>query len=394
VDFVAPVAIAWYLTATNVTQWHPPFRSPYAGELSLDPHGRTEETSDLTLYASTPLWRGGELALTAEIDQGHGVGDGVGIAGYPSGEAKIGANRPYLHLPRLFVRQTGDDVIFTAGRFSVADIFDANAYAHDPRGDFLNYAVFEAGAFDYSSDPWGFTNGAVVEWTHAAWTLRGGAFQLPRTANARITARVDFGAYMLVAELERRYTLAGRPGKIKLLGFLDRARMGRYRDALDLARQRGGVPDLGLVRRDTSKAGAVVNLEQEISPTFGVFARASANDGGIEAYEYTEINRSLLAGFQLKGECWGRGEDTVGFAVAVNALSGAARDYFAAGGLGIVIGDGALDYRTEQIAETYYAWRVEKRLTITFDVQHVRNPAYNADRGPVNLLAVRTHIEF
>ena len=84
----------------------------------------------------------------------------------------------------------------------------------------------------------------------------------------------------------------------------------------------------------------------------------------------------------------------MGFAVAVNALSRAARDYFAAGGLGIVIGDGALNYRTEQIVETYYAWRVEKRVAITFDVQHVRNPAYNADRGPVNLLAVRSHIEF
>src|SRR5438874_8489234 len=174
-------------------------------------------------------WRGAEIWLNAELDQGHGVGNGAGIAGYPSGEAKIGSNAPYLHLPRLFLRQvfelggpeeeieayanqlagkrTANHLVLTIGRFSVADLFDANAYAHDPRGDFLNYAVFEAGAFDYASDPWGFTNGAAVEWTYAAWTLCGGAFQLPRTSNARLTARVDFGAYMLAAEPDRSYPL-------------------------------------------------------------------------------------------------------------------------------------------------------------------------------------------
>ena len=398
-DIAAPIALTWYLTATNVTQWHPPFRSPYMGVNSLDPHGRTEETSTVTLYASAPVWRGGEVSMTAEIDQGHGVGNGVGLAGYPSGEAKIGANKPYLHLPRLFLRQVfelrdDDNVTLTIGRFSIADLFDANAYAHDPRGDFLNYAVFEAGALDYASDPWGFTNGIAAEWAHDAWTVRAGAFQLPRTPNARITARVDFGAYTLVGEVERRYQLGGQSGKLRVLAFMNRASMARYGDALDLARSGGSAPDASLVRRDTTRAGAVLNLEHEISAAAGIFARASVNDGTKEAYEYTDINRSFAAGLQLQGYCWGRPADTLGVAAVVNALSRPAREYFAAGGIGLVIGDGALNYRTEQIVEAFYSWRAEKRLAITFDVQHVRNPAYNADRGPVNLFAVRTHIDF
>jgi high affinity Mn2+ porin len=407
---------AWYLTATNVTQWHPPFRSSYMGVNSLDPHGRTEETSDLTLYAGARAWRGAEVWLNAEIDQGHGVGNGVGIAGYPSGEAKIGQSEPYVHLPRLFLRQVFDlsgeaeelegfanqlaggrganHLVLTVGRFSLADIFDSNAYAHDPRADFLNYALIDAGALDYASDPWGFTNGVAAEWTHAAWTLRAGAFQLPRTPNARITARVDFGAYTLVGEVERRYRLGEQAGKVKLLAFMNRARMARYDDALELARRTATVPDVSLVRRDTTRAGMVVNLEHEISQAAGVFARASVNEGAKEAYEYTDINRSLAAGLQLKGYCWGRPADVLGVAAVVNALSRSARDYFAAGGIGIVIGDGALNYRTEQIVETFYAWRPNRHIAVTLDAQHVRNPAYNADRGPVNLFAVRTHIDF
>src|SRR5207237_1330783 len=220
--------VAWYLTATNVTQWHQPYRSPSMLENSLDPHGRTEETSDLTLYAHQ---RGGT--------------------------------------------RSSNQLVLTIGRFSVADLFDANTYAHDPRADFLNYAVMDAGAFDYASDPWGFTNGIAAEWARGDWTLRGGAFQLPGIPNDRITARVDFGAYMLVAELERRYQIAQRPGKLKLLAFVNHARMANYRDALELARRTQTVPDVSLVRRDTSRAGLVLNLEQELSPALGVFARVS-----------------------------------------------------------------------------------------------------------------------
>jgi high affinity Mn2+ porin len=124
-----------------------------------------------------------------------------------------------------------------------------------------------------------------------------------------------------------------------------------------------------------------------------LFARAGGNDGRKEAYEFTEINRSLSAGISLKGSRWGRGEDTLGIAFANNQLSSQARTYFAAGGMGILIGDGALNYGPERIAEAYYSARLNAHVTLSFDVQRVVHPAYNRDRGPVTIYATRLHAE-
>jgi high affinity Mn2+ porin len=401
---------------TNVTQTHPVFHSPYAGVNSLKPNGRTEETTDITLYAGVRLWRGAELWLNPEIDQGFGLSNTVGMAGFASGEAyKVGANAPYLRLPRAFIRQViplggGDDrvesaanqlagtraannVVLTVGKFSAVDVFDTNHYAHDPRADFLNWSVIDAGAFDYAADAWGFTYGAAAEWTQDWWTLRGGVFQLSPEPNGKVV-KVDFSQFMLVTELESRHQWRGRPGKVKLLAFVNRAKMARYRDAVQLASQTGDTPDAALVRTRASRPGMAFNLEQELAADLGGFLRASINDGSKEAYEFTEINHAVSAGLALKGSRWGRQNDTAGLAFAVNGLSAAARDYFAAGGIGILIGDGALNYGPEKILETYYSFNVSKQLSFAVNYQHVNNPAHNRDRGPVNIFGVRLHAEF
>jgi high affinity Mn2+ porin len=199
--------------------------------------------------------------------------------------------------------------------------------------------------------------------------------------------------HMLVAEAEHRHEIGGREGKVKLLVFTNHARMANYDDAVALAGASGGVPDVSLVRRMQDRKGFTVNLEQEVAKDFGIFARLGANDGRKEAYEFTEINRSLSGGVSLKGSRWSRGDDTFGAAFAVNQLSSPARRYFAAGGMGILIGDGALNYASERIVEAYYAARVNPHVTLTFDVQRVRNPAYNADRGPVTIYGTRLHAE-
>lgn len=401
---------------TNVTQWHPLFRSPYSGANSLEATGRSEETTDITLSLGLRPWKGGELWLTPEIDQGFGLSNTLGLAGFSSGEAyKVGADTPYLRLPRAFLRQvfplggteekveasanqlagtrTANNIVLTLGKFSATDIFDINSYAHDPRGDFLNWSVIDAGAFDYAADAWGFTYGAAAEWTQSWWTLRGGAFQLSKVPNGKVTG-VDFSQYMAVAELEARHEWRGHPGKIKLLGFVNRGRMGSYRDAVQTAALTGDTPDTALVRRRQSRPGIAFNAEQELSSDLGVFLRASANNGNKEAYEFTEINRSLSAGFSLKGDRWGRHGDTVGVAAAINGLSGAARDYFAAGGMGILIGDGRLNYGTERIVEAYYSLQASRYLSLALNYQHVDNPAYNRDRGPVSIYGFRVHAEF
>jgi high affinity Mn2+ porin len=400
---------------TNVTQWHPHFRSPYAGANSLQADGPAEETTDVTLYAGWRAGRSTELWINTEVDQGFGLSNTLGVAGFPSGEAyKVGANRPYLRLPRAFVRHTvalgggeqkveqasnqfagattADNLVLTLGKFSAVDIFDTNTYAHDPRGDFLNWSIIDAGPFDYAADAWGYTFGAAAEWTHGAWTLRGGVFQLSKVPNGKV-AGLHMRQHMLVAETEHRHEWNGHAGKLKLLVFSNRARMADYDDALALAAPTGDAPDVALVRRWQTRSGVALNAEQELSSELGVFARAGANDGRKEAYEFTEINRSLSAGFALKGARWSRAGDTVGAAFAVNQLSAAARNYFAAGGMGILIGDGQLDYAPERILETYYLLRLNPHVAMTLDFQHIVHPAYNADRGPVSVWGVRLHAE-
>jgi len=224
--------------------------------------------------------------------------------------------------------------------------------------------------------------GAAVEWTQSWWTLRAGIFELSDVPNST-RLEPGFREYSLIGEAEGRYSWRGHPGKLKLLGFVNRARMARYRDAVSLGLATGTTPDPEPVRRFASRPGLSLNLEQEMSPSLGMFARISVNDGSKEAYEFTDVNRSLSLGAVLKGIAWGRPADTVGVGGAINKISAEARAYFAAGGLGILIGDGQLPRPgSEKVLETFYS------------MQYAVNPAYNRDRGPVSLFAFRAHAEF
>jgi high affinity Mn2+ porin len=408
-------SLHWQMTF--VDQYHPAFKSPFQGPNSLDPGSRGNETYDATLFAGIRLWDGGEAYVDPEIDQGFGLSNTLGVAGFTSGEAyKVGKSSPYFRLQRLFFRQTFDlggadeqvdaaanqlggtrtanNLILTGGKISVTDIFDTNTYAHDPKGDFLNWSIIDAGAFDYAADAWGYSYGIVTEWTQDWWTLRGGLFDLSRVPNTTALER-DFSQFELVGEAEERHTWWGQKGKLKLLGFVNRGRMGDYNDAVSLAAVTHSVPSNASVRRFASRPGMTINFEQGVSDNLGLFARASLNDGSKEAYEFTEINRSLAAGLSLKGNSWGRPGDTLGVAGVVNGLSSAARSYFAAGGLGILIGDGRLPhYNTEAVLEAYYSARVTDWLSAGADYQFISNPAYNSDRGPISVLGFRMHAQF
>ena len=403
--------------ATFVEQYHPAFRSPYRGANSLDPGSRGNETFDTTLFAGARLWDGGEAYGDLEIDQGFGLSNTLGVAGYPSGEAyKVGKTAPYIRLQRLFFRQSvdlggemrdiapgpnqlgsarsADNLVITAGKFSVGDIFDTNIYAHDPKADFLNWSLIDAGAFDYAADAWGYSYGVAAEWTKDWWTLRGGLFDLSRIPNTTELER-GFGQYELVTEAEERHALWRRPGKLKFLVFVNRGRMGNYDDAVRLALATGAAPDMAAVRRPATRPGFSVNLEQQVADNLGGFVRASWNDGSKEAFEFTEINRSLSAGLSLKGASWGRPDDAAGVAGVFNALSSAAKRYFAAGGMGILIGDGQLPhYEPEEIAEAYYNFAATGWLTAGADYQLILHPAYSRDRGPVSVLGARLHAQF
>lgn len=402
---------------TFVEQYHPGFGSLYRGANSLDPGSRGDETVAATLYAGVRLWNGAQLYADPEIDQGFGLSDTFGIAGFPSGEAyKVGDAHPYFRLQRLFMRQvvglggaqqtmdsaanqlagsqSTDNITITLGKFSVTDVFDTNAYAHDPSADFLNWALIDSGAFDYAADAWGYTYGSSVEWTQDWWTLRSGFFTMSRTPNGK-ELQTDFSQYEILGEAEARLNLFGEEGKFKLLGFLNEAHMGSYNDALRLAELTLTTPSTALVRQFKSRPGFVLNIEQPVSDELGVFLRASFANGDQEAYEFTDIDQSVAGGLSLKGTRWDRAQDTVGVAGIVDGLSNAARNYFAAGGLGTLIGDGRLThYGTENIVEAYYSAQATEWLAATIDYQLVDNPAYNRDRGPVSVLGIRLHAAF
>jgi high affinity Mn2+ porin len=413
----APEQWAIHGQFTNVTQYHPAFASPYRGPNSLDPGSRGDETIDATLFLGIRPWAGGEIWADPEMDQGFGLSDTLGVAAFPSGEAyKVGSSVPYFRLQRLFFRQTidlggewqrdepdanqlggghtADNLVVTLGKISVVDIFDTNTYAHDPKKDFLNWAAIDSAAYDYAADSWGYSYGAAAEWTQDWWTLRAGLFDLSKMPNG-IHLETGFGQFETVVEGEERHTLFGHDGKLKLLGYVNRGRMGGYEDALRYSEIFGGAPDTALVRTYKSRPGFALNLEQGLTDDLGFFARLSANDGSQEAYEFTESNRALSTGLSLNGEAWERPKDTFGFACIVDDISHAARTYFAAGGLGILIGDGRLPhYGLENGFETYYSAQLEAWLSAGLDYQMIANPGYNRDRGPVSIFSARVHAEF
>jgi high affinity Mn2+ porin len=400
---------------TFLEQYAGPFRSPYVGQNSLIPN-QGRETFDITAYLGWRLWPGAELWINPEIDQGFGLSGTVGIAGFTSGEAyKIGSSYPYARLQRTFIRQTinlgGDSekvegaanqfagsrtsnrVVLTIGKFAVTDIFDNNKYAHDPRKDFMNWALIDSGTFDYAADAWGYTYGTAVEWYQGKWTLRGGWFDLSVAPNSG-DLDASFGQFQWIAEIERRYDLWGHPGKIAVTGFLTRGRMGSFQDAINFAQASGGSANISAVRKYQSRGGVSMNIEQEITGDLGAYVRAGWADGNIEPFEFTDVDRTVAAGLSLKGKQWGRPNDTFGLAGIVNDISGVHQRFLNAGGLGILVSDGMLPHPgAEQIIETYYAFPL-LASTVTFDYQFIINPAFNRDRGPVSVIGARVHAEF
>jgi len=408
-------AVGIHAQTTFVVQGNTAFRASYDGPNSLHRRGEARETFDLTLYAGASPWRGGELWANPEIDQGFGIGNTTGAAGFPSGEAyKVGKASPYVRLQRLFFRQTiglggadekvdadlnqlrmrrdTDRLVLTIGKFSIGDIFDANAYAHDPRGDFLNWTLIEGGAFDYAADAWGYTIGAAAELYRGRWAIRTGLFNLSDVPNSERLER-NFSQYQLVGEIEERHSIGGHPGKLRLTGWASHGKMARLDDALAAAPPGSG-PDPASVRRPATRAGVLLGMEQEIAPNLGAFARVSLADDRFESFEFTDVDRSLSGGVVLGGERWGRDGDRLGLGIADNSIGTSRKRFLAAGGLGILVGDGALPHPgSEQAAELWYDLRLLKKLHVTADAQLIDHPGYNRDRGPAPVLALRLHAQ-
>jgi len=404
--------------ATYVWQTKQPFDAPYSGVHSLSPEHETSYSFTATAALGVRPWSGGELYFDPEVAQGVPFSGLTGLGGFSNGEiARASGPTPTFYRARLFLRQTwgfggGQDaveseanqlagvaemrrLVLTAGNLAVSDLFGNNAYSHDPRTQFLNWALMEYGAYDYAADARGYSWGTALEYYYDDWAIRAGRFLEPKQPNQQQLDPQIFKHFGDQIEIEHAHRIGELPGKVGLLAFHDRARMARYDDALALAAQTGVAPDLGQVRNaDRDKTGFGVSLEQKIAAEVAIFARLSRSDGQTETYAFTEIDSSVSGGVSVSGRSWGRERDTFGMAFVRNGLSSTHRDYLAAGGFGFFLGDGRLNYRAEQILESYYSIGLLKSAWVTLDWQYTRNPGYNADRGPVNIGSIRVHTEF
>jgi high affinity Mn2+ porin len=404
---------------TFIFQGYPPFNSPYEGANSLPGAGQSRETWTTSAFLGVRLWQGAELYYNPELLQGFGLADTVGAAGFPNGEAqKSSFPFPRYNTSRLFLRQevglggsaetvpgeygqlsgTKDvsRVSVQVGKFSVHDLFDTNDYAEDARVDFLNWSIWAAGAFDYPADRLGLTWGLTAEFNQERWAARVGYFLVGNEPNANVFDMnlLSRGGY--VGELELRYEPYGKKGIARFGSWLTSTFAGSYNDATALAVAMG-VPasnTIAQTRQGRTKYGFYLNLQQEITDDLGAFGRFSWNDGRSEISAFTDIDRSLSLGLQLKGAGWGRAEDRIGLAGAWNTISTDHSRFVGAGGLGVLIGDGRLSYAAENVVEAFYAFQMTKGLTATADYQLLVNPAYNADRGPVHVFSGRLSARF
>jgi carbohydrate-selective porin OprB len=278
------------------------------------------------------------------------------------------------------------------GKLAPTDDMDLNRYANNQRTQFLNYAFLFNAAWDYASDTRGYSRGFSVSLVKPSWRLTFGSYQVPKTSNG----------YFLDNEIGARgdnLELTLKPNRfdtvIRLLAYHNVGRMGSYQEALDIARATSTIPDVHAdEHRGRTKYGFGINLEQPLTDNgeTGLFARAGWCDGHTSTWSYTEVDRHISAGMQVSRVHWGRAEDHLGIAYAVQGLSSIHKRYLAAGGIGMLIGDGNLNYGLEQIFEIYYRIQLGRYIQISPDFQNIWNPGYNRDRGPAQVYGLRLHL--
>jgi hypothetical protein len=400
---------------TFVNQNQFPFDSPYSGLNSLNEHGEDKTSETRSVHFGSRVTENFHLYLDMEWALGRGLHGGNGAGGYVNGEViRAGSadvkKTPYLAraygryvfplsperapIERGIGQVPGEGpveyLIAKAGKMATGDDFDVNRYANSARTQFLNFALINNGAYDYAADTRGFTQGVMLGIVQADWSLKFGSYMVPEVANG---ARFDTQIHNARGDnLELSVKPLANDTVIRFLAYMNHGRMGRYSDAIAQARASGTTPDI----RADAQAGRVkygfgLNAEVPLADEgdTGLFFRAAWNDGRTETFMFTEIDRDVSGGIQISGANWGRDTDWIGIGASVNFLSNAHKNYVAAGGNGFMIGDGRINYSPEQIVETYYSFELVDQVRLGPDYQFIRNPGYNADRGPVHILGFR-----
>ena len=413
-DSIKDERFSIHAQTTFITQYKPAFQAKYSGKNSLSPNEETQMSTTLTLFLGAKLWQGASIFINPEVAGGSGLSGSVGLAAATNGETyRIDNSAPSFELARLYFTQLiplsheteyqessqnqlasnipTQYLSFTVGKICVADFFDLNSYSHDPRTQFMSWALMSNGAWDFPANTRGYTPSVVLAWVTAANELRYGFSLMPVTANGMVMNWDIAKAGSNTLEFTHNYSISGRKGTVRLVSFLNYGNMGNYSESLIL---NPTTPDITATRKfSRTKFGFGINAEQAVSNDLGAFLRASWNDGNNETWAFTEIDRSVSFGLSGNGNRWNRPDDKIGLAHVISGLSTPHLNYLKTGGKGFELGDGNLNYGLENLTEFYYSFQLKKNISISAAYQHIFNPGYNRDRGDVNVFSTRLHIE-
>jgi high affinity Mn2+ porin len=423
--FPHPETTRWWLSGqiNIITQGHGDFRALYSGPNSLNPKGEIRGSRIFTLYTALRLTNSMDAVFDLEEASGNGISNSLGLAGYPNidvvrtpGQGSPLSAAPYVaraifryvlplsdesddaHVGPLGMLKSlpAKRLEFRAGKVALADFFDVNGVGSDSHFQFMNWTIVNNGAWDYAADTRGYTYAAILEYDDRSWAMRFAEATMPTVANG-ISLDGDLArARGENLELELHPNIiAQKPTQVRLLSYLNHANMGDYREAIDLfLAGKTLTPDVVATRQEGRvKYGFGINLEQQVSAHLRAFGRFGWNEGRHESFAYTEVNQTVSFGADYTGDQWNRQDDKAGLAFASNGISGDHREYLKLGGLGFLLGDGTLTYGRENIFEGYYNAHFWRGIYGAIDLQHIENPGYNRDRGPVWVPAVRLHIE-
>jgi high affinity Mn2+ porin len=395
------------------------FKSPYAGDNSFLPTEPTRTSFTTTLFASYSPVKKLFLVFNPEMAGGKGLSKTTGIAGFPNGEIyRVGNPKPQLFVARLYaeyrfnlskqkikvdddlnqIQQTvaKDYLSVIAGKFALTDFFDDSQISHDPRTQFMNWSLMGNGAWDYPANVRGYTYGVIIQALFNDWGIRLASATVPNEANGESMQWMGNKASGNVIEIEKTHLFKKNEKCFTTWhvgAFLNKANMGNYANSIQTGLQNFTQPDIEDSRKyGTSKFGFYMSFDNHFNHVHN-FIKGSWSDGKNETWAFTEIDRSIATGFSFDGILWKRKKDNLGIAFVTNGLSNEHKTYLANGGYGFIIGDGKLNYATENIIEAYYSYNVWKKIYISPDYQFISNPAYNKDRGPVHVFAIRLHAE-
>ena len=406
--------------ANFIFQTHPPFHAPYSGTNSLSPRYEKATSRVLTLYTGVKLNESTELLFDIEEAGGSALSTGLGLAGNtdldivrnPSlskapylargmihkvialSKDKVENDRNFLSLFDELPRRRLE---LRFGKFSMPDFLDQNSAGSDTHFQFMNWTVNNNGAWDYAADTRGYTVGFAADYEDRNWGFRFAEALMPKVANGIDLVWKPWQAHAENWEFElRRGFIPKKSGVVRLLADTNYANMGIYRQAI-LQFDEHLTPRPEITDHPwhiTRKYGFGINLEQNLTHNLTVFGRFGWDNGKTESFAYTEVDQTFEGGLGANGAMWHRHQDRAGVALITNAICKDHQLYLAAGGLGFLLGDGRLNYGRENIVETYYTAHVWRGIYVAPDLQHIQNPGYNRDRGPVLVPSFRLHVEF